>query len=130
MKMTLILVFMGLIATCNHAGYAQGKIERLMAETTPEARAEMQTENMVETLSLSDSEKKNVMAINLKYARRMQGIYDSGQGRMQRFRQMKTVSEEKDLELKKVLTATQYRKYSENKQEMKDNIRAKAKEKR
>ncbi len=130
MKVIQILALTAFLALCGDMGFAQGKLGTLMEETTPEERAEMQTENMAQTLSLSDSEKENVSAINLKYARRMQGIYDSGQGRMQRFRQMKTVSEEKDLELKKVLTATQYRKYSENKQEMKDNIRAKAKEKR
>lgn len=121
----LAVVLLG-IASLN--GYAQGKLEKLMEQTTPKERAEMQTKNMTEMLSLTEDQKEKVGTVNLRYAERMQSVHNSGQGRLQRLRQMKSISEEKDLELKKIFTPVQYEKYSRHKEEMKDNMRAKAKE--
>jgi hypothetical protein len=110
--------------------YAQSKLDQLMTETTAEERAEMQTQNMSEKLSLREDQKPTVQEINLRYARKMQSVYNDGGGKLQRFRKMKAVSGEKDSELKKVLDASQYAAYEKNKEEMKRAIKAKAKEER
>ncbi|AYB29091.1 hypothetical protein [Chryseolinea soli] len=125
----MIMVLVTLIAG-PRAVHAQNKLDKLMTETTAEERAEMQTRNMTEKLSLRDDQKPTVQEINLRYARKMQSVYNAGGGKLQRFRKMKGVSEEKDGELKKVLDASQYAAYEKNKEEMKSAIKEKAKEKR
>lgn len=77
----LAVVLLG-IASLN--GYAQGKLEKLMEQTTPKERAEMQTKNMTEMLSLTEDQKEKVGTVNLRYAERMQSVHNSGQGRLQR----------------------------------------------
>lgn len=126
-KMMMVTVLVVLVLSGVNA---QGKLDRLMTETTPEERAELQTENMAEMLSLTDDQKVKVEDINLRYARMMESAYRSGGGKLQRFRQMKSVSEEKDKELKKVLEPTQYATYQTHKEEMKERIKQNAKENR
>jgi periplasmic protein CpxP/Spy len=128
MRITQIFLAVVLLAISSFNSYAQGKLEELMEQTTPQERAEMQTKNMTEMLSLTEDQKEKVGTVNLRYAERMQSVHNSGQGRLQRLRQMKAISGEKDLELKKIFTPAQYEKYSRHKEEMKENMRAKAKE--
>jgi len=111
-------------------GYAQSKLDKLMTETTAEERAEIQTQNMIEKLSLREEQKSTVQEINLRYARKMESVYHAGGGKLQRFRKMKDVGGEKDVELKRVLDAAQYAAYEKNKEEMKSAMKEKAKEKR
>lgn len=117
-----------LTAICVNTAVAQEKLEKLMKETTPVERAEMQTENMAKTLSLTAEQKEKTAEVNLKYAHRMQTAYDSGAGRLDRLKKMKVVGEEKDNELKKIFTPEQYAKYQKNREEMKNDMRSKAKE--
>lgn len=113
-----------------NAGYAQGKMEEFMNETTPEERAQMQTDYMKESLTLSDEQVPKIHEINLKYSLKMQNAYNSGGGKLQRLKKMKGVSTEKDKEMKSVLNAEQYSVYETNKEQMKEKIRARAKERR
>jgi Spy/CpxP family protein refolding chaperone len=83
----------------------------------------MQTNNMKETLSLTEDQVDKVGEINLNYARKMQNAYNSGGSKLQRLRKMKALAAEKDGALKKVLTPTQYATYQENKEEMKERRR-------
>lgn len=123
-------VFMVILAASAQVVCGQSKLDKLMTETTPEERAEMQTQSMTEKLSLRDDQKPKIQEINLKYAKKMEAVYNSGGGKLQRFKKMKGVSEEKDDELKKALDASQYATYEKNKEEMKSAIKEKAKEKR
>lgn len=109
---------------------AQEKMEELMTSTTPEERAQMQTDHMKETLTLTENQVPQVHEINLKYARKMQDAYNGGGGRLQKLKRVKGVSQDKDKELKRVLTSTQYATYESNKEEMKEKMRERAKERR
>lgn len=102
---------------------AQSRMDKLMTSTTPEERAELQTQNMKESLSLSEEQYQRVHELNLKYARRMQSIYQTDGGKLQRLKSMKATSEEKDRELKRILDSRQYKLYKDQKEEMKENAR-------
>ena len=102
---------------------AQDRLSKLMNDTTPEERAQMQTKNMKETLSLTEDQVDEVSEINLNYARKMQNAYNASGSKLQRLRKMKALATEKDGVLKKVLTPTQYTTYQENKEEMKERRR-------
>lgn len=113
------------------AGWAQSrmeKLDKLYAETTPQERAELQTERMTEKLSLNESQKTQVYDLNLRYAEKMQQTYTGGGGKLQRLKQMRAISQEKDQELKKVLTPEQYALYEKHREEMKEAMRERSRE--
>ncbi|MCB0557276.1 MAG: DUF4890 domain-containing protein [Phaeodactylibacter sp.] len=73
---------------------------------TPEQRAEQQTERMKSNLGLDDKQAEQVKAINMKYLEKqkeLKGDHDA----------MMKMNEEKNAELKQVLTEAQYQKQME-----------------
>src|SRR5688500_18371793 len=119
MKKTIVLTLLIYSMLSAMTTIAQDRLGELMNDTTPEERAQMQTNNMKETLSLTEDQVDEVSEINLDYARKMQNAYASG-SKFQRLKKMKALAAEKDGVLKKVLTPTQYTTYQENKEEMKE----------
>jgi hypothetical protein len=93
-----------------------------LKETTPEERAEAQTLMMKENLGLSDATVEKVHAINLKYAKVMDPTIQSSDGPMKKGSEASNRQQQKDGELKAVLSADEYQKYLASKQKMRENI--------
>ena len=98
--------------------------------STPEERAEFQTEWMKTELSLDSTVVPTVYDINLKYSKKNQTVMNSSSSRMQKYQQLKDSSESKDSELKKVFTKEQYKLYQQRKEEMKEKMKQRIQEKR
>jgi hypothetical protein len=97
--------------------------------STPEQRAQFQTEMMKSKLKLDATQESKVQAINLTYARKMQTVIKSDDGRFSKMKQAKSLQEAKDQELKIVFTPTQYKQYKDFEAEMKAKLMEKIKEK-
>jgi hypothetical protein len=112
--------------------YAQeNKGERMrkhMENTTPEERADFQTNRMQEFLTLSDEQTEKVREINLKYAKEMQQIFESEGPREEKKSNMRALHEQKQNELKEVFSEEQYEKYRSKKKEMKKQMKERRKE--
>lgn len=117
------LLFIGLAVA------AAGDRETLK-NSTPEQRAELQTEWMKSALSLDQNQVPLVHEINLKYARKNQAAMDSGGSKLKMYRKLKDLSAEKEKALATVLTKEQYRTYEEKKDELKEKVKDRASEKR
>ena len=130
MKKTIVLTLLTYSILSALTTIAQDRLGELMNDTTPEERAQMQTNNMKKTLSLTEDQVDEVSEINLNYARKIQNAYNTSGSKLKRLRKMKALGEEKDGVLKKVLTPTQYTTYRENKEEMKERLRERAKERK
>ena len=91
--------------------------------STPEQRAKMQSDKMKEKLVLTDDQYKQVSDLNLVYAKKMDPILHSDEGRFKKYRQAKTLMDEKDKKLKGILTSDQYKQYEDLKKEMMDKMR-------
>ena len=100
-----------------------------MKSTTPEQRAQFQTEYMRENLALTPEQESKIQDVNLKYAKKIQGAYNQQGRKVQKMKKLKAISDEKDKELKSILNPDQYATYQKNKEAMKEKIREKAKEK-
>ena len=124
---TVILVFA--IAGMGTFAYSQEKLNEFMTETTPEERAQMQTDYMKESLSLKEDQEAKVHGINVKYAEKMQEAYEAPTKKQQKVQSMKRINAEKEAELKLILSADQYATYEKNKEAMKEKINARIKEK-
>jgi hypothetical protein len=93
-----------------------------LQETTPEERAEAQTSMMKENLGLDDAKVQKVHAINLKYAKMMDPTIQGPDGPMMKRRVASNRQQQKDGELKAVLSADEYQKYLASKEEMRKHI--------
>jgi hypothetical protein len=97
--------------------------------STPEQRAQFQTEMMKSKLKLDAAQESKVQAINLTYAKKMQTVIKSDDGRFSKMKQAKSLQEAKDQELKKVFTPTQFNQYKDFEDEMKAKLKERVKEK-
>ena len=118
-RLTAVLFFFVFAAS------AQEKMEEIMRETTPEQRAAMQTSYMKESLALTDDQALKVQDINLKYAHKMQHAYNSPARKFQKLKRMKNFSQQKDDEMKRLLSKEQYETYEKNRDAMRESAKTK-----
>ncbi|MCB0790330.1 MAG: hypothetical protein H6595_13730 [Flavobacteriales bacterium] len=78
------------------------------APTDPETRAERRTQHMTDALGLTDEQAGKVKAIDLKFEERMK-VMREGQAEERRTG-MRTAAQERDAELRNVLTPEQFEK--------------------
>ncbi len=99
--------------------YAQGNGPGMgRGNASPEDRAKHLTEMMKETLSLTAAQEPKVAAINLKYAKKMEEARKVADTAVQH-KSMRNLNNQKDGELKAVLTADQFKSYLKQVEEMK-----------
>ena len=125
-KITAILS-VGVLLLVTRVGFAQDMQD--LAKVPPGVRAKVQTEFMKEKLKLSPEQLGQVEAINVKYADKMQGVLTGSSGFLMKMRDAKGLDQAKDGELQKVLNPEQYQGYLASKNEMKERMMAKLKEK-
>jgi len=118
---TVILVYA--ITGMGNFVYSQEQFEEFMTETTPEERAQFQTDYMKENLSLKGDQETKVHDINIKYAGKMQEVYEAPTSDEQKVKSMKRINGEKEAELKLILKPDQYATYEKNKEAMKEKVK-------
>jgi hypothetical protein len=89
---------------------------------TAEERARFQTEWMKQSLGLSDDQQAQVDPLNLKYARQMDGVKNIS-GKFAKLKKAKSIMDEKDKELKKILNKDQYQLYQDKKEELLEKMK-------
>jgi hypothetical protein len=108
---------------------SSGQMDKLM-NTTPDERANAQTALMKAKLDLTADQLPKIAAINQKYAQKMEPIIKGSGGPFMKMSQMRGVNEEKEAELKQVLSPEQFQKYLASKEEMREQFEEKLEEKR
>lgn len=96
----------------------------------PEERATKLTSWMKTNLQLTDDQVAKVGEINLKYANKNEALRNSPEPGREKLKKLKSFDQDKDNELKTLLTDEQYKTYQAKKEEIKEEFKAKAKEKR
>ncbi|WP_295654765.1 hypothetical protein [uncultured Mucilaginibacter sp.] len=110
----------------------QQQMAELIKTSTPEQRTNLQTKMMTSKLNLDTVTSQKVYAINLKANQKLDPLLkgDASGGRFAKLRQMKSIEDDKDKELKKVLNPDQYKQYEAMKEEMKEKMKEKMQEKK
>lgn len=104
----------------------ESKGERIwmrMKNTTPEERADFQTNRMNEFLNLSDEQTEKVWEINLKYSKERQQIFESEGSRQEKRDRFREFHEHKRNELKSIFSEEQYKEYCSKRKEMKRRMK-------
>jgi hypothetical protein len=94
----------------------------VLKNTTLAERAKAQMAMMRMKLGLTDAEAAKVAPINLKYAEKMEPIIKGSKMPLMKMRDAHEVEQQKETELKAVLTPDQFTKFLANKEEMKDQL--------
>jgi len=112
-------------AEAQTASNADKKAEaaKMIKESTPEQRAMLQTGMMKNKLNLDSAEVVQVQAINLKYAEKLDPVLKGDERKLKQLRDMMAIQKAKDADLKKALTADQYKQYEAMKDEMKEKLK-------
>ena len=69
-------------------------------------------------LHLSEEQKPKFKEITKKYAKQMKAVKDSGARPMRKYRKVKSIREDKNAEMKSLLSQDQYKVYLEKQEEM------------
>jgi Spy/CpxP family protein refolding chaperone len=96
-----------------------------LKSTTPQQRADAQTEYMQSKLALTPDQTPKVAAINLEYAQQMEPILKGSDGPLVKMRAMRGIQDAKEGELQGVLTPEQFTQYQAVKEEMREKIEQK-----
>lgn len=97
---------------------------------TPEERATKWTEWMKTELSITAEQEPKVHEINLKYAQQTESIRTQGGSRRSKFKDVKSIDDAKDEELKAVLSPEQFEQYRARKQDMRKKVVKAARERK
>ncbi|AWM14382.1 hypothetical protein NHF50_11175 [Flavobacterium sp. NRK F10] len=97
-------------------------------EKTTEEKATEMTERMKEQIGFNEETEKKVQEINLDFVTKTEEIKEKDSGRMTKFKELKALGEERETQLKEVLTEEEFEAFkdhkTENRKEMKQRFKA------
>ena len=124
MKSTFNTIAILLVVLFNTTVIAQDGRGQGRRNMDPKELAERMTSQMKESLKLTEAQLPQVEALNLKYAEKMSAARAEASGDREVMRgKMRTMMQEKDVELKKILTAEQWTKFEADRKERMQNRR-------
>jgi len=122
-SLAAVTVVLAVLAPAARAQFAKLK------NTTPEMRAKVQTELMKAKMQLNPAQESQVAALNLKYAQKMEPLIQGSQGPFMEMREAREINEEKEAELKKIVSKEQFEAYLAGKEELREKFEQKIEEK-
>ena len=93
-----------------------------LKNTTPEERASLQTELMNSMLALTSEQTQAVADLNLQYAKRMEPIIKGSSNSLTKMFEMRKINNEKETELKRILSSQQWEKFDASRDEMRQQF--------
>ena len=101
--------------------FAGAQIDELQ-NTTPKERATAQTLFMKKKLGLTAEQLPKVEALNLQYAEKLEPVLKGDSGPLMKMRAMKEANQEKQAEMKGILSPQQFQQYLAAQEEMRDEV--------
>ncbi|MDP5158281.1 MAG: hypothetical protein NWQ07_06870 [Flaviramulus sp.] len=117
-KYILVLAVVALIGT---TAMAQEK------EFTEEQKAQMEAQltTYFEKLNLSEEQKPKFEEITKKYGKQLMDLKESNKGRLAKYKEFKAINENRNAEMKPLLSREQYDSYQEIQEEMQQKMKEK-----
>lgn len=122
MKVLKILsLFFALCLMGTNTTFAQSRAANLTVEQ--KAQIKQNVEAYAVALQLSETQKPKFEEITKKYAKQMKAVKDSGDRPMSKYKKVKSISKNKDAEMKSLLSKDQYKVYLEKQEEMQKKMK-------
>lgn len=116
----LVSLALGFLVLAASASAQQ--IPPALANSTPEQRAQMQTQVMKEKLALTDAQLPKVSAINLQIAQKMEPVIKGNDRALVKVREMRAAEHEREAALQGVLTPEQMQQFQAAREEIKQKV--------
>jgi hypothetical protein len=126
MKKSIFLMVLFMVM-CFTVARAQDSLLKIR-NTSPQQRAQFQTNLMKQKLKLNDEQVTNIAAVNMKYALRFQPIIKSDDSRFSKLRAAMALQEQKDKELQTIFTKDQYTAYKAFEQDLRNKLKKRFKQ--
>ena len=120
-SLKVLSLFFALFFIGINSSYAQSKADNLTEEQKEEIKKNL--EEHAAALNLSEDQKAKFEAITKKYAEQMKAVKNGGGGKLQKYKNVKSIRKNKDAEMKTILSKDQYKVYLEKQEEMKDKMK-------
>lgn len=128
MKLLMNVFFVAIVLFTSNNIFAQNKSGH-KPERTPETMSQRNADRMKADLNLNDEQTKKVYEVNLKYNKERQANHAKReQERSEKMATAKKKKDQKNAELKKILTADQYSKMIQNQDAKKEKMKEKRQE--
>ena len=125
MKLLMNVFFVAIVLFTSNNMFAQNKSGQ-KPERTPESMSQRNADRMKADLNLNDEQTKKVYEVNLKYNKERQANHAKReQERSEKMAAAKKKKDQKNAELKKILTADQYSKMIQNQEANKEKMKQK-----
>ena len=103
--------------------FAQSQAAELSEDQKKEMAKAM--EGYFEALNLSEEQKHEFETIMKKYLPQLQAVRDSGEGKFQMYKKVKSIRKNQNAEMEKLLSKEQYKMYLKKQEEMQERMKEK-----
>lgn len=117
--MKTLTILLALFLFITGASFAQ--------DSNADQKAKALTDRMKTQLTLSDDQYKQTYDINLTFVTKLSTVKEDGGGKMSKFKKLKSVDEERDAALKKVLTEQQFKDFQTQKKQNREEMKSRYK---
>ncbi len=121
LKNKTLALFFALFLIGTNITCAQSKTAKLTEEQKEEVTNNL--EEYAVALDLSEDQRPKFEEITIKYAEQMIAVKNGGGRKLQKYKKVKSIRENKDAEMKILLSKDQYKVYLEKQEEMKKKIK-------
>ena len=121
----ILFLFFALFLSGTNIIFAQSRAANLTEQQ--KEKINNNVEAYATALQLSEAQKLKFEEITKRYAKQMKAVKDSGGRPMSKFKKVKSIHENKDAEMKSLLSKDQYKVYLEKQEEMKKKLRERRK---
>ncbi|MCG8567604.1 MAG: hypothetical protein MI747_21225 [Desulfobacterales bacterium] len=101
----------------------ESQMKEFLETTTPEERAQMQTDQLADFLKLSSEQTEKLKTVNLDHAKRMEEIFKSQGKRFQKLKQARELKSQKEEKYQEILTPDQWNQYEKKREEMRRELK-------
>jgi len=119
-------LYLALLLMGTNTSFAQSKAANLSDDQTEKIKKNL--EEYDTALHLSEAQKPKFKEITKRYAEQMIALKDSGGRRMSKYRKVKSISKNKDAEMKRLLSKDQYKVYLGKQKEMRKKMKERRKD--
>ena len=121
LKNKTLALFFALFLIGTNITCAQSKTAKLTEEQKEEVTNNL--EEYAVALDLSEDQRPKFEEITIKYAEQIIAVKNGGGRKLQKYKKVKSIRENKDAEMKILLSKDQYKVYLEKQEEMKKKIK-------
>ena len=122
----ILSLFFSLFLIGTNTTFVQSKAANLSEQQKEEIKKNL--EEYSAALHLSKAQKPKFEKITKKYAKQMVAVKDGGGRLISKYKKVKSIRKNKDVEMKSLLSKEQYKIYLEKHEEMKKKIKGRRKE--